>query len=402
MNMDIVCWLAFPCHYYTGIFRELAHLWQGKITAVFEHKTNSMYKGLNLQSPELGKINSIYLDQTNDSSSLARDIITANANAIHIYLSFQPREKFFQLCIPQIIKTTDTKLVIFSERPRQYTFFMGLARELNYRLNALKYRSKVSAILALGNLGAAAFNRFGFNETKIFPMLYCVDQSITQPITQPALQPITITQQTISSRQIKSEQEPIRFIHLAGLQEHYRKGLDLIFKAFSSLQNLNWTCDILGFDRTVQLSDQIRSMGLEQKIHFLGKCTNTEVFEYIQKNDILLLPSRHDGWGVAIAEAIFCGLGTIASDNVGSKDLIEGFQCGQILKAGDVRSLANSIKFCIENKFIVEQWKSNAIKHRHRLTSLIVADYMKQILEYVFINKFQGERPVPPWNVNAE
>jgi glycosyltransferase involved in cell wall biosynthesis len=320
------------------------------------------------------------LDQTNNSFKLAEEIVTDHSDAIHIYYGFNPRNKFFQLCIPQIIKTTAPKLVILSERPRQYTFFMGLARELNCRLNALKYRSKISAILALGDLGVTAFNRFGFNATKIFPMAYCVDQP------------------DISYQQFKSDS--IHFIHLAGLQEHYRKGLDIIFKAFSSLRNLNWTCDILGFDQTIRLTNQIRTMSLESKIRFLGKCTNTEVFEHIQKNDILLLPSRYDGWGVALAEGIFCGLGAIASDNVGSKDLIENFQCGQIVKAGDVRSLTDSIKFCIENKNVVEQWKTNAIKHRYRLNASSVADYLKQILEYVFIRNYQGERPIPPWKVH--
>jgi glycosyltransferase involved in cell wall biosynthesis len=375
--MDVYAWFAFPNHYYLGIFRSLAEIWQGEVHVIFEHSSNNLYKGLDLQLPEFGNLITHFSDQMNDFASWSKTIIYEHTNAIHIYYTLNSFSPFFQSCIPILIQN-NIKFIFMSERPRQHTFFMAVAREILYRYRLAKYKNKCAAILALGNLGCTAFQRFGFNKTKIFPMLYCVDQPNFP-----------------SPQQIKSDS--IHFIHLAGLQEHYRKGLDIIFKAFSQLKNLNWHCSILGFDVTLKLKKQLHSYQIEDKIHLLGKCKNTDVFNYISQNDVLLLPSRHDGWGVALAEGIYSGIAGIASDNVGSKDLIEGFQCGRIVKAGSVSSLADALQYCIKNRSAIEQWKSNAIKHRHLLTPDNVAKYLAEILEYVFVKNFKGNRPNIPW-----
>ena len=56
-----------------------------------------------------------------------------------------------------------------------------------------------------------------------------------------------------------------------------------------------------------------------------------------------MLPSRHDGWGVVINEALGAGLPIIVSDRVGARDLVDDGRNGLITCAGDVEELADAL-----------------------------------------------------------
>ena len=58
---------------------------------------------------------------------------------------------------------------------------------------------------------------------------------------------------------------------------------------------------------------------------------------------MFVLPSRHDGWGVVVNEAIGAGLPIIVSDRVGARDLVENGVNGFITIAGNVDSLASAL-----------------------------------------------------------
>lgn len=69
--------------------------------------------------------------------------------------------------------------------------------------------------------------------------------------------------------------------------------------------------------------------------------------------DVLVLPSKGPGetWGLAVNEAMACGLPVIVSDKVGcADDLVENNFNGFIFKSGDVSQLAEKMLFFIENK----------------------------------------------------
>lgn len=57
----------------------------------------------------------------------------------------------------------------------------------------------------------------------------------------------------------------------------------------------------------------------------------SEVPEFMQHNDVLILPSLHDGWGAVVNEAMTLGLYVIVSDRCGAKALIADETDGLIL-----------------------------------------------------------------------
>ena len=78
-------------------------------------------------------------------------------------------------------------------------------------------------------------------------------------------------------------------------------------------------------------------------IKFIDNLENDKVISLLQKNDVLVLPSKFDGFGFVVAEAIYSNTFVITSSQVGSKDLIvEGIN-GSIFKNNSLDELYNHL-----------------------------------------------------------
>ncbi|MFD2515654.1 glycosyltransferase family 4 protein [Pontibacter locisalis] len=65
--------------------------------------------------------------------------------------------------------------------------------------------------------------------------------------------------------------------------------------------------------------------------------------------DVFVLPSLSETWGLAVNEAMACGLPVVVSDNVGcAVDLVQEGKNGYIFKSGNVLSLTGKLEKCID------------------------------------------------------
>jgi glycosyltransferase involved in cell wall biosynthesis len=84
---------------------------------------------------------------------------------------------------------------------------------------------------------------------------------------------------------------------------------------------------------------------------FAGFLNQTELPTAYVAADVLVLPSESETWGLAINEAMACGLPAIVSDAVGcAPDLIDVGKTGFTYPAGDCEQLARRIALIIEQK----------------------------------------------------
>ena len=79
------------------------------------------------------------------------------------------------------------------------------------------------------------------------------------------------------------------------------------------------------------------------KIKFLGTVENQKLMQIIMKNDVLVLPSRFDGFGFVISEAIKYGTYVIVSSQVGAKDLLQKGKKGAVFNVGSKNELKNQL-----------------------------------------------------------
>lgn len=95
------------------------------------------------------------------------------------------------------------------------------------------------------------------------------------------------------------------------------------------------------------LKKKVNENKLEKNIIFLGNVEKVD--EFLKKINIFILPSRQEGFGISLIEAMCMGIPVISSDIPGPSDIVTSCKCGKIFKSENPQSLAEKIEEIIEN-----------------------------------------------------
>jgi glycosyltransferase involved in cell wall biosynthesis len=96
------------------------------------------------------------------------------------------------------------------------------------------------------------------------------------------------------------------------------------------------------------LENQFAEKGIN--VTFVGYVRSERVAKILQETDILLLPSRVEGFGLIIVEAMLCGTVPVVSRLMGiTDDIVEDGVTGTLVESGNVEGFANAIASLIEN-----------------------------------------------------
>lgn len=94
---------------------------------------------------------------------------------------------------------------------------------------------------------------------------------------------------------------------------------------------------------------------LQDQVEFIGWSTREEVINLISKSRVLVLPSRTEGFGLVIGEALMCGTPVVAyncSEGVSSQLYTEDMKRG-LVETNNVEKLAISLKDIIQNPYLI-------------------------------------------------
>ncbi|MCX5697976.1 MAG: glycosyltransferase family 4 protein [Candidatus Omnitrophica bacterium] len=90
-----------------------------------------------------------------------------------------------------------------------------------------------------------------------------------------------------------------------------------------------------------ELRAQASDLGLEKNIFFFPNTTDTR--KLLSAMDVFVLPSLHEGLGLALMEAMAAAVAVVGSDIGGIKSLIQHRHSGLLAAPGDVGALAGAI-----------------------------------------------------------
>jgi glycosyltransferase involved in cell wall biosynthesis len=138
-----------------------------------------------------------------------------------------------------------------------------------------------------------------------------------------------------------------------------RKGVDLLLAAFDRLvaKGLDVMLRLVG--READLPEFLEGVSprARERIRYEGFQPPDRLREYFSRSDIFVLPSRHDGWGVVVNQALGAGMPVITSDAVGAGlDLVEDGVNGLKFASGDLEGLRRSMECIASSPDKVRSW----------------------------------------------
>ena len=283
--------------------------------------------------------------------------------------------------LPKLWNRKDIKKIIIAERPTAWPWIRGIFSFLRYLLLSRKIntaRGSKPLILAMGKLGVQAYHRTGFRN--VFPFLYHKSDDSDF---------LTHTPDSASTNC-----ENTRFVYVG--QFNKRKGVDILKKSFCDQKEKRWSLDLVGANGN--LTGEMKEWAqTDSRVRFLGAWKSEEVESRLKDYDVCIVPSRYDGWGMVVTEAISSGTGVITTNRTGSRDLVDASEAGIVVKSGSVSELSRAIKNVLESPGLTMEWKNKLSSYREKLSDASISSYTIALLDWYFFKKKSLPVPQCPW-----
>lgn len=132
-----------------------------------------------------------------------------------------------------------------------------------------------------------------------------------------------------------------------------------------------------------ELLEKVISLGLKDKVIFMGRISDEEKIETYQKCMMYIQPSYFEGFGLAIAEAMACGAPVITSSRGAIPEVVGNL--GVFAEPDDIQGITDGINKLIEEKLFAEQL---GILGRKRIEELFSFEKRKAELKLILDKLF--------------
>jgi glycosyltransferase involved in cell wall biosynthesis len=147
-----------------------------------------------------------------------------------------------------------------------------------------------------------------------------------------------------------------------------QKGLHVLLQALERMDRHFFNLTIAGrLDMepayVKQIRRQITSRHAGQSIQFVGALNSTELAACYLKNDILVLPSVNEAYGIVYIEAQGFGLPVIGTFAGGAVEIIQHGENGYLIEPGDSKALSELIILLKNDRDLLKLLSSNARRY---------------------------------------
>lgn len=141
----------------------------------------------------------------------------------------------------------------------------------------------------------------------------------------------------------------------------YQKGYDRLFEVCHklNLEGYKYNITILGEGEDRELLEKLLRERNIHNIHLIGNQPNP--FVYMRQADWLLLPSRHEGFGMVLHEAAYCHTPIVATDVSGVRELLGDSEYGLVVDNSE-QAIYEGLKSILENPGLYVKYKEAIIK----------------------------------------
>ena len=266
-------------------------------------------------------------------------------------------------------------VAVFSEPWNPYGFRKH-ARRLKFFLRKTSLDRVIDTYLLAGATARSQFADLGVSKEKLFPFAYFVGQ-VSRPL-EVSFPPAT----------------GFSIVFVGKLEQ--RKNVSLLLRALSEITR-PWRLTIIGDGPSAdELKTTASNLGILSRVQFLGAKDNTAAREGITLSDLLVLPSRFDGWGAVVNEALHAGVPVVLSSAVGSADLLAHSDRDCVFQSDDVISLRLALDQAIRRGRPTRVQRSDLMLWANdTIGPAAGANYLMGILD----RDASRASPVAPWHI---
>lgn len=355
--MKFIFWQNIVSPHQSYFLRQLSEI--HTVILIVEKLMDEDRKKQGWEIPDLGKTEIIVIKEINEVSYL----FEKNGRHHHFFSGINSYP-LISKAFSAIIKNQNVNLIV--ESPIQIGMKTWI-RYWKYSYLAFKYTGKIDNIFAMGNLGTEWYLKTGFNKQSIHRFQYTIELP-----NEDDLELLSLTY---------VNKNKFRFTFIGQLIK--RKGIDTLIEVFSKLNSNNWNLNIIGNGILKnKINDTIINLKMTDRIHLLGVKSNHEAMRFLlEDTDYLILPSRFDGWGAVINEALARGVKVITNNKCGASCMIHGDYYGRVYEENNQQNLANILEGILSKKNDI------SLDDRLNLSKLYKIENQEKVVSD-FINKF--------------
>ncbi len=166
-----------------------------------------------------------------------------------------------------------------------------------------------------------------------------------------------------------------------------RKGHDVLLSALAPLIDRSWQLHCVGsLERSpatvVALQRQCVQLGLTERVNFTGAVDETRLVDYYRQADLFVLPTRFEGYGMVLTEALASGL-PIISTTTGPIPGIVPPEAGSLVAPDDPVALQCALAAMLDDPAHRSRCADGARRVRSRLRTwdAVTADVVRVLCE---------------------
>ena len=360
-----------PAHHQVGALDCLGRDWGAPVVTVWCEDISPLRRSQGWPFLARSHLQEVLLPQT-DWSTAVDEVIRRHPDAVHIFsgIGAYPQISY---ALERVEQGVAGRYAVMAESP----VMLGWRAPLRRIKSAWHYwprRRRMLGLLAMGEIAENFYAGIGIPESRLYPYAY---------------------QSPFSSDTAEVAQDAGRLVYFGQLS--HRKGVDLLLKALAGIRH-PFRLDVIGDGpERAALEALTRQIGLEGKINFVGTLPSAELQRRLSSYALSIVPSRFDGWGMAVNESLQAGLPVLVSDRVGAAELVSASGAGAVYPMESVQKLATLIQARLHDSSLLSKERAAALSYRDKLRPQVVGEYLKDSLEHMI--GLRTSKPSPPWRI---
>ncbi len=370
--LHVTIWMNMPSFYQEDLFRALVDSGKVELKLIFARDLTEQRTVLGWHR-DLKGYSSEFLDGWRSIPNALR-LAWQQRDRLHIVNGLWAEPAFAAALI--VLALTRSSYLIYSEAPDPFLARSRSKNTLRAAFGRLIAR-RASGALPVSHLAADFFGALGMREEMMYSFGYF--RAHSSPNGTAAFK--------------KGINIEVVFIG----QVIHRKGLDILLEAMQPLFNEypELALSVVGSGgNEAPLRKQVTDWGLEGRVFLEGVIPYDKIPARLAMADLLVLPSRWDGWGLVVNEAFAVGVPVIVSDQCGAADLVKDNVNGYVFRSEDVLHLRARLRDFMSNADR-RQFRSQSKAAGETISTNVVAPYLIECLQH--LTGITKKRPTPPW-----